>query len=130
MKNEGAVLAAFVLLSTTPLIAQGSDMLTLEPSFETKATYTSSCILSYNTPGLCIRLTDKSATDFASWTKRHVGGTMNVKIDDRVIVSPTLRGALTGGVLPIPFDTQADASAALTGLQNHKMVLTVDVTNK
>jgi hypothetical protein len=126
MKKTFAILT---LLSLPAALApaRAGDALKLEPSFEDPAIVHSACIPSNDPGAVCIRLTDASGAEFAAWTERHVGQIIDVKIDKRIIESPHLLGPLTGGLLQVDFNSKADADAAVKGLQNHTVTLSVDV---
>ena len=114
------------IAAVSPACSQGGDVLQLEPSFTPRSTYTSACMPS-EWPSLCVRLTDKSAAEFAGWTKDHVGKRIDVKVNDKVISSPRLLSPLTGGLVQLIFTTQSEADATEQELRNGGSVLTVNL---
>ena len=124
MNKTLAVLTLTSLLAA-PAPARAGDALKLQPSFEIPTIVHSACIPSNDPGAVCIRLTDASTAELEAWTKKHVGQFINVKINNRIIESPHLLGPLT--LLPVDFNTKAEADAAMKGLQNHTLTLSVDV---
>ena len=63
-------------------------------------------------PIVNIRLSADSARDFAKFTTENVQTTIDVLIDDQVVLSPFIQAPLTGGVMQVSgIDSAAQASA-------------------
>jgi len=62
-------------------------------------------------PVVTIRLSAESARDFAEFTTENVHTTIDVLIDDQVVVSPFIQTPLTGGFMQVSgIDSEAQAS--------------------
>ena len=106
--------------------AQANDVLQLAPSLALPSSVTSACLPS-RTPSLCVPLAEKSAVEFANWSKNHVGKRIDIKVNGQVASSPRLLSPMSGGHLPISFGSQPEAEAADQELHSDAVVPTVSV---
>jgi preprotein translocase subunit SecD len=52
-------------------------------------------------PGLTLRLNREGAAKFARLTAAHVGRRVAIVVDGRILIAPTIRGSITGGMVSI-----------------------------
>lgn len=76
---------------------------------------------------LNVRLDDISRSQFAVWTKRHVGSMINLRIDGDVVCRPRLLMELTGGKLQIPGVAAEKIDTVVAALLDGRAALEVDV---
>src|SRR5436305_1687502 len=117
-------LSMALMAAAGPASAQAGDTLRLEPSFGPRTSHTSACLPSQR-PSLCIRLTERSAIDFANWTTEHVGKTIDVKVNNKLVCTVRLLSPLTGGLMPLSLKTQSEADTVAQELQDSAVFLTV-----
>lgn len=85
---------------------------------------------SRNDPGrnvVTFRLSRDSAGDFAIWTGKYVGRTINLYVDGRKIASPRLMSPISGGSGQLSVQTTRAAVELARILRNGSATLSVDV---
>lgn len=78
-------------------------------------------------PIIRIQMTTGSAGAFADFTRRHVGRTVDIRIDGRTIMSPAIREPILGGSAVLSGDlTDTDAADLARRLATGDAVIEVD----
>ena len=62
---------------------------------------------------IAIQLSSQSRNDFAAFTERHVGETIDFLVDGNVLFSPRLRTTILGGRISLPVEFKAEGASAM-----------------